>query len=101
MHFTEIEACVKICPMSENLSHTCIGSKCMAWRWVEVSNPSNGVQRFYVADNPSAQNELEAGKRPEYCKNWQFMPCIDEPAGWLEPKSEADLRRQGYCGLAS
>lgn len=94
---TESEAKAKICPLR---SMECLASDCAFWRWSPATNPSNGVQRFYVADNASAENERDAGKKPKGHERWEFVPCDGDPAGWLEPRQDADLRRKGYCGIA-
>jgi hypothetical protein len=94
---TESEANETLCPIR---GCNCIASACAFWRWSPVTNPSNGAQRFYVSDNTSATEERDAGQKPEGREHWQFVPCDGDPAGWLEPRSDADLRRKGYCGIA-
>jgi hypothetical protein len=94
---TESEAKEKICPYNWM---RCITSDCAFWRWSIITGPSDGAQRFHVADNASAEDERDAGQKPDGLEHWQFIPCGDDPAGWLEPRSDADLRRKGYCGIA-
>lgn len=78
----------------------CIADQCAAWRWEPVTGPANGERLWRNAPNPDAHTEDEAGPKPEECNRWHFCPCDTLPAGWIEPQSSADARRQGYCGLA-
>jgi|GEM_PF-2445704 len=102
MLLTETDAERKWCPFAaSNPDNTsCIADSCAMWRWTQITNPSNGARRFREADNPAAETEQEAGTKPEHCHGWEFCPCVEDPAGWVEPAAEADKRRLGYCGLA-
>lgn len=102
MLLTETDAGRKWCPFAaSNPDNTsCIADSCAMWNWAPITNPSNGARRFREADNPAAETEQEAGTKPEHCHGWEFCPCGEEPAGWVEPAAEADKRRLGYCGLA-
>jgi len=81
------EALKKLCPLT---LLTCVADDCMIWRWA----PYKG-QHVYVADNPTATSERDAGAKPAHCERWEFQPhAQDEPAQWVEP-------RQGYCGLTT
>ncbi len=72
----------------------CCASSCMAWRWAE-STPCRDVM---PARDPHAATEPD---RPEHLPaSWQFCPCDDASACWVEPAEEAAARRSGYCGLA-
>jgi hypothetical protein len=94
---TETEAKDKVCPLRNT---SCLASNCAFWRWSIITGPFNGARRFYAAANPSAIDERDAGKKPDGIEHWQFIPCDDDSAGWLEPESDAALRRRGYCGIA-
>ncbi len=102
MLLTETDAEMKWCPFAASNpdNPSCIADSCAMWRWTPITNPSNGARRFREADNPAAETEQEAGTKPEHCHGWEFCPCGEEPAGWVEPAAEADKRRLGYCGLA-
>lgn len=94
---TEFEAVQKICPTVSTPNELCCGSACMAWRW---ANSTQHYQQFVKAPNRGAQEESEAGIKPDHCKNWEFIPAHDDSAGWREPEATANLRRHGYCGMA-
>ncbi|PZP55881.1 MAG: hypothetical protein DI596_10960 [Azospira oryzae] len=98
MLLTKHEAAQKWCPLAQ--SEVCMADGCAMWRWAPIINPSNGARRFMVADNPAAKTEQEAGTKPEHCHGWEFHPCAEDPAGWIEPEAAANRRRRGYCGLA-
>lgn len=104
MLMTRDEALSSVCPMTliGRNPDMCITDKCAAWRWVPVTNPDNGAPRGIVAEHPLATKEEDAGERGFHIPDgWRFVPWDgDNPAGWEEPKEDADRRRRGYCGLA-
>lgn len=103
MLLTKDDAAQKWCPLARSEYDSackCIADGCAVWRWTPITNPSNGARRFREADNPAAETEQEAGAKPKDCRGWEFCPCAEDPAGWVEPEAEADKRRLGYCGLA-
>jgi len=105
MYKTESEAKEAFCPNSLNNDSgalACLGSGCMAWRWHPITFANTGRRKFFVAANANAQNEKEAGRRPEIVPpSWEFCPADDDSAGWLEPEHAALDRRVGFCGMAS
>jgi len=92
MFLTEAEAERKFCPMPN--CHTCTGSRCMAWRWLEMP-----VQ-IVIEDT-------EKDKRPVgVSENWEWEEALvvcnnkNPISGWVEPLQETLKRRRGYCGMA-
>jgi hypothetical protein len=77
-------------------SPTCIGSECMMWRWADL------IRRKKVETESGNEGEDDPiPARPSHVpETWEFFPCDGDPAGWVEPEAEAQLRRRGYCGLA-
>lgn len=71
----------------------CIGSQCAMWRWYSAASP-----RRVKCENQAAETEAEAGTRPE--GPWEFAPCDEFDAQWVETEESANARRLGYCGLA-
>jgi hypothetical protein len=62
MHLTEEQAATKVCVQRRCnagsgvvMDHVCIGSECMAWRWLDALNPQD-VQLGYcgLAGEPTA-----------------------------------------------
>ena len=99
MHVTELIASKKLCPFmtycvnSDQASYQnfaikaqefCQGSNCMAWVW------DNQPQRKFILGGPERPSTV-----PE---NWLFCPEEDDPSCWVEPESECQSRRTGYCG---
>lgn len=68
---TEAEAGTRWCHRMPSDSSNCIGSRCMAWRWAER-----------MKDDPR-----------------QYM-MFPSPPIVMEPVTDADGNRMGYCGLA-
>lgn len=64
---------------------SCIGSKCMMWRWGLA--PHRLVSR-------SARDGWEHVSAEEAVHHELVGEC------WIEPPHETDARRGGYCGLA-
>ena len=92
MFLTETEAEKKYCPMPN--CHTCTGSRCMAWRWLEIPNQiviegNAGMERpVGIPDNWRWEEDIAA-------KNKSNPVC-----GWVEPLQDVTKRRKGYCGIA-
>jgi len=77
----------------------CIGSDCMAWRWLD---PSVKPAMRNVLGNSWAETEADTdGRPPEVPADWEFCPATDEDAAcWREPEAAANAKRRGYCGLS-
>ena len=85
------------CPMQfKHIEGVCRGAGCMAWRWAEHAYN----RRFIEAQDTMA--EVEPPRPAHVPRSYTFFPFdVDgNPAGWVEPDSEAAARRTGYCGLA-
>ena len=117
MAMTEAKAKTKWCPMvrvgvmpgaggpagindpETNFSGKCIGSECALWQWQEP------VQRHvHMADAADRTAQTDPGRRPGTPASWTFIPYDPddgEPAQWVEPENEAQLRTAGYCGLVA
>jgi len=96
---TEQEARTKWCVHTNAAKNPskCDGSNCMAWRWSGEANPLRhrvGDAYQIVATEPARPD----GVPPHW--QWEFGDFDYQASGWVEPQSEADLRRQGFCGLA-
>lgn len=76
----------------------CAGSRCAMWRWSEPRK----ARRAYTCDDTTATTD--PGNRPGAVPaDWCFEPhdaAEGDPAAWVEPEDQANLRRRGYCGLA-
>lgn len=79
----------------------CVGSRCAMWRWAEPMRRSLWMPESSV---PYSEPAAPAPDRPaDVPMSWEWTPAMDpsDPSGgWLEPESEANARRRGYCGLA-
>jgi hypothetical protein len=105
MILTEREAGAYFCPNMLAIKGGCMGSRCMAWRWLESTSFGGFTPGFLMADDREATKEPE---RPTYVpRSWIFKAFHGEqdlPAGWIEPEEEFRDRvfnkRRGFCGLA-
>lgn len=75
----------------------CIASQCAMWRWFTTP-----LQQFINAGNAAAQTAEESsgtylGTEPP--AGWEFVPCGDDFARWVEPEDQQLARRTGYCGI--
>lgn len=81
----------------------CIGSACMAWRWIE-SHPASRLQYAYGSDgNHLQRGAAEPPRPPSIPESWEWQPGDPDALEttqprWRETGAEALLRRQGYCG---
>jgi len=102
MTVTEQEASNKICPFSRNqpLAGLCMGSRCMAWNWVQSENES------MYANNPDyiqAQGKLKANVPLEFvdgdmiAKGWTVNKHVSAifSSRYTKPRKN----RLGECGL--
>lgn len=95
MILTESQARDRHCP------HTLVGcdaSDCMMWRWAEPVR-----LRFTMAPdefNTIGENDPEPPRPSHVPASWTWCPCVEDPAGWVEPNESAMARRCGFCGLA-
>lgn len=99
--YTESEASRKWCPRRTTEGATCLGSGCMAWRWMDRE-----CGRFVAV--PGLLEEVEPAGRPaEVPAHWEYVGPVRERngvkryGGWREPAEEARMRRRGYCGMAA
>jgi hypothetical protein len=78
MDTTEAEAKTKWCHQSFNhdISDKCLGSECMAWRWLDEDDREDALHRGKVKKKPKKGKEKD-------------------PPIWVSEKE-----RRGYCGLA-
>ena len=94
MNVTENQASQRWCPM---IGQHCLGSECMIWRWAFEATRHHVLCATY---NPPFEPQ-----RPENVPaTWEYIPydpSDGDPAGWLEPASDAQARSLGYCGLAA
>lgn len=95
---TEEQAAKIWCPQVTSLDAArdcCLGTGCMAWRW-HMKHPG---RKSHLCENVNAK--IEPPRPAGLPASWAFFPedCGD-PASWVEPEAEANLRRTGYCGLA-
>jgi hypothetical protein len=89
----------------------CIGSDCMAWRWLDMPFSPPNVRRLSYSQIWECNEEPP---RPDDVpQSWVWCPFEggDYTAGWVEPEEEyrqrvEELRkkyealRRGYCGMA-
>lgn len=96
---TENNARNMVCPFkmgNPSPANGCDASACMAWQWSGIQPP----RRAFGAPNAIAMLEAEAGPRPEHCPpSYEFVPCDEDTACWVEPESEYWPRLLGYCRL--
>lgn len=79
----------------------CLGADCGGWRWWE-----DVALTFLMARDPELQATWDAlgedddpPERPDHVPaSYDFVYQDGEPAGWVEPFEQANLRRRGYCG---
>jgi hypothetical protein len=76
----------------------CIASACAMWRWNFL--PSRSFRMALVADSEAMTEPARPAGIPPTWTFCPYNPDDGEPAGWAEPVSEYNARRQGYCGLA-
>lgn len=88
------------CPyirMPTQFQGSCLGTRCMAWRWGEDEK----AFKMIVCDDTHANVEP---RRPDYVPASYTFSAYDaaegQPAAWIEPDDERKGRRRGYCGLA-
>jgi hypothetical protein len=77
----------------------CIADQCAMWRW----SSKDATQARVIAKEKLVLDESSAGERPAGCDGWKFQPCDHFKrtyAQWVQPQSQADANRTGYCGLA-
>lgn len=77
------------------LNARCLGSDCMAWRWMKMPQARFVKAGVGINDEP----ERPAHITPE----WDWVPAEEDDGavgGWLEPESQSADRRVGFCGLA-
>lgn len=109
MNVTEdhLQANTMRCPFVDG---GCIGSKCMAWRWMSRPNPTSLTTRSNSSIGKIGAVTVEDFKRPEG-EGWEpdgepYPPPPDghEGKAWkMDWKRSPDLAarlRDGYCGLA-
>jgi len=95
---TEKNASQKVCPFrltDHNSDQHCIGSRCMAWRWIEPERCN--VQLYFAAHNEVIPKG--GPQRPFHIPNsLEWFENDEGECGWIEPEENAALRRLGYCG---
>lgn len=76
----------------------CLAELCGAWRWSQDLPRRKFI--FHADQAATVQPDARPGNIP---MNWEFIPfdpSDGDPATWVEPESDAQSRRAGYCGLA-
>lgn len=110
---TEKEASTKWCPFGRighvngstcnspalndpDLMQTCVGSRCMAWRWSYIASVRTMSQSGYeCSETPPPRSPFV----PQSW-NWNAMGHEEGEACWCEPEEERRARNVGYCSLA-
>ena len=116
MIYTEEEAKERWCPMvrfhmgfqgfvydnkpgnsqAHNYSCFCLASDCMMWAWAD------GEPRMKCMIPQNLDSEEEPERPSEVPASWKWISASEASDGvphWHEPQSEANARRQGFCGL--
>lgn len=101
---TEHEMKKLICPRARVESFTCLGSKCAAWIWNGEEHP----KRKWVSAKED-HDDIASGniipKRPDdVSKTWELEAVREKGSKydsfrWVQPQSEADAEREGYCAM--
>lgn len=94
MNVTEDEARSQQCPMAlaSETTCTCFASKCMAWRWY-----ADLRRQVRLCEDDGAT--IEPPRPADLPPDWEFYPCYEDAAAWVEPEVAAQARRTGYCGM--
>jgi hypothetical protein len=82
-------------------SQRCLAGKCAVWREIPY-DAAQPTMRFIECPDRKALKEPVL-RPPHVDPTWEFAPYdADEgdPARWVEPDDEYQLRRYGRCGLA-
>lgn len=89
MIVTKLQAQKIMCCGNIERIHYCVGSQCMAWRWIQ--DDEFEIQQTYTFEGPN--------RDPPEGDGWERCDPADtnRRVSWKRPWGD---RRTGYCGLA-